>query len=211
MFESNLLTEAVMAGDEQKVSTLVQAALDRNVAPGEILSGGLIAGMDLVGEKMEQGEMFIPEVLMAAHAMSSGMKLLKPLLGVAGGAAKGRVVIGTVRGDLHDIGKNLVAMMIESTGMDVHNLGVDIPPETFVEEVRNRGADLLCLSAMLTTTMQMMKKTIEAVTAAGLRDGVKIMVGGSPVSKEFAAMIGADGYAPDDRSAARMARAFVGV
>jgi 5-methyltetrahydrofolate--homocysteine methyltransferase len=208
MFESNGLMQAVMAGDVEKVSNLVQAALDQNVAAGEILSNGLIAAMDIVGEKMENGDMFIPEVLMAAQAMSAGVKILKPFLSEEESSAKGKVVIGTVKGDLHDIGKNLVAMMLESAGLEVHNLGVDIEPDAFVEHIKNRQAGLLCLSALLTTTMPMMKATVKAVTEAGLRDRIKIMVGGAPVTKAFADEIGADGYAPDAGSAAKMAKAF---
>jgi 5-methyltetrahydrofolate--homocysteine methyltransferase len=208
MFEPNGLMEAVMAGDGEKVSSLVQAALDQNVGAGDILSGGLIAAMDIVGEKMEKGDMFIPEVLMAAQAMNAGVKLLKPFLSEEEVFSKGKVIIGTVKGDLHDIGKNLVAMMLESAGLEVHNLGVDIEPDAFVEQIKKRQAGLLCLSALLTTTMPMMKATVDAITEAGLRDSIKIMVGGAPVTKAFADEIGADGYAPDAGSAAKMAKAF---
>lgn len=188
---------------------LVNAALAEGVAAETILNEGLIAGMDIVGEKMENEDLFIPEVLMAAQMMSQAVETLKPLLGEESSAAGGRVVIGTVKGDLHDIGKNLVAMMLESSGLTVHNIGVDIAPEEFINQIRQHNADILCLSALLTTTMPMMKKTIEAVRGAGLRDQVKIMVGGAPVTQAYAEEIGADRYAPDAGSAARAAKALV--
>jgi 5-methyltetrahydrofolate--homocysteine methyltransferase len=208
MFEPNGLKEAVMAGDSEKVSQLVQKALDQNVEAGQILAQGLIAAMDIVGERMEKGDMFIPEVLMAAQAMSTGVKILKPHLSEDESSAKGKVIIGTVKGDLHDIGKNLVAMMMESAGLEVHNLGVDIDPDTFVSRIKESRAGLLCLSALLTTTMPMMKATVKAITEAGLREHIKILVGGAPVTQTFADEIGADGYAPDAGSAAKMAKSF---
>lgn len=208
MFEPKNLMDVVIAGDEAKVSELVQAALDQGVPAGEILSRGLIAAMDIVGERMESGDMFIPEVLMAARSMGTGVEILKPHLSEEDATSKGRVIIGTVKGDLHDIGKNLVAMMLESAGLEVHNLGVDIAPEVFVGQIKDKQAGMLCLSALLTTTMPMMKETIEALVAAGLRDSIKILVGGAPVTKAFADEIGADGYAPDAGSAAKMARSF---
>ena len=208
MFEPKNLMDVVIAGNEAKVSELVQAALDQGVPAGEILSGGLIAAMDIVGERMESGDMFIPEVLMAARSMSTGVEILKPHLSEEDATSKGRVIIGTVKGDLHDIGKNLVAMMLESAGLEVHNLGVDIAPEVFVGQIKEKQAGLLCLSALLTTTMPMMKETIDALVAAGLRDNIKILVGGAPVTKAFAEEIGADGYAPDAGSAAKTARSF---
>ena len=208
MFEPKNLMDGVMAGDEAKVKELVQAALDQGVPAGEILAGGLIAAMDIVGERMESGDMFIPEVLMAARSMSTGVEILKPLLSEEDATAKGKVIIGTVKGDLHDIGKNLVAMMLESAGLEVHNLGVDIAPEVFVQQVKDKQAGLICLSALLTTTMPMMKETIDALNNAGIRDSIRVMVGGAPVTKAFAEEIGADGYTPDAGSAAKMARSF---
>ncbi|MCP4721240.1 MAG: cobalamin-binding protein, partial [Desulfobacteraceae bacterium] len=175
----------------------------------DILNQGLIAGMDIVGEKMENGDMFIPEVLMAAQAMGSCVEILKPLLGddeTAGGA---NVLIGTVKGDLHDIGKNLVAMMMESAGMTVHNLGVDIEPSVFVEQIKEKNAQIICLSALLTTTMPMMKQTVDAIVESGLRDQVKILIGGAPVTQAFADEIGADGFAPDAGSASKLAKTLI--
>jgi 5-methyltetrahydrofolate--homocysteine methyltransferase len=162
--------------------------------------------MDIVGEKMESGDMFIPEVLMAAHAMANCVVILKPLLAEGEGSAGASVIIGTVKGDLHDIGKNLVAMMMESAGMQVTNMGVDIPPEDFVSKIKETNAKIVCLSALLTTTMPMMKQTVDAIVEAGLRDQVKIMVGGAPVTQSFADEIGADGFAPDAGSAAKLAK-----
>ena len=208
MFEPNTLMDGVIAGDEAKVKEMVRAALNQGAPAGEILSGGLISAMDIVGERMENGDMFIPEVLMAARSMAAGVEILKPFLSEEEATAKGKVIIGTVKGDLHDIGKNLVAMMIESAGLEVHNLGVDIAPDEFVRQVKEKQAGLICLSALLTTTMPMIKATVEALVAAGLRENTRVMVGGAPVTKEFADDIGADGYAPDAGSAAKMARSF---
>lgn len=209
MQDPKSIMDAVMQGDNEAVKSKVQAALDRGEAANDILNEGLIAAMDIVGERMEDGDMFIPEVLMAAQAMAGGLELLKPQLADQAASAKGKVIIGTVKGDLHDIGKNLVAMMLESGGLEVHNIGVDIPPEEFVNQVKNLEANLVCLSALLTTTMPMMKATVEAMKEAGLRDQIKIMVGGAPVTKKFADEIGADGYAPDAGSAARLAKSLL--
>jgi 5-methyltetrahydrofolate--homocysteine methyltransferase len=203
------IIEALLACDQERVTTLVRQCLESGTAANDVLRQGLIAGMDIIGERMENGDMFIPEVLMAAQAMSAAVEILKPLLAEEDSTAKGRVVLGTVKGDLHDIGKNLVAMMMESAGLEVYNLGVDIKPEKFVEEIKSRNANILALSALLTTTMPMMKQTIAAVVEAGLRDNVKIMVGGAPVTDAFAREIGADGYAPDAGGAARLAKAMV--
>lgn len=208
MLDSKAIMDVLMQGDADAVKTKVQAALDQGAAAEDILNQSLIAGMDIVGDRMESGDMFIPEVLMAAQAMSAGLDILKPLLAEKEAVAKGKVVIGTVKGDLHDIGKNLVAMMLESGGLEVHNLGVDIPPETFVEQVKHHKANMVCLSALLTTTMPMMKATVEALIEAGLKDQIKIMVGGAPVSQSYADEIGADGYAPDAGSAVKMAKRF---
>jgi 5-methyltetrahydrofolate--homocysteine methyltransferase len=202
------ITEALIACDADRVMQLVKQALDDGMAAKEVLNDGLMAGMDVVGDKMENGDLFIPEVLMAAKAMSGALEVLKPLLGEGQNSAHGRVLIGTVKGDLHDIGKNLVAMMLESTGMEVHNLGVDIAPEAFVAEIQAKDVDVVCLSALLTTTMPKMKETIDAIVESGFRKKVKIMVGGAPVTQAFAEEIGADGFAPDAGSAAKMAKAF---
>jgi 5-methyltetrahydrofolate--homocysteine methyltransferase len=209
MFNYKLIVDSLIECDEAKVLKLVQDALDEGVAAKEILNQALIAGMDIVGEKMENGDMFIPEVLMAAKVMSAAVGILKPLLAAEDMSAMGRVIIGTVKGDLHDIGKNLVAMMLESAGFEVYNLGVDISPDKFVSEVNEKNANMVCLSALLTTTMPMMKQTIDAVVESGLRDRVKIMVGGAPVTKNYANEIGADGYAPDAGSATKLAKTLL--
>ncbi|SLM32692.1 Cobalamin-dependent methionine synthase, B12-binding component [Desulfamplus magnetovallimortis] len=209
MADFNAMTEALVACDTDKVISLVNSALAENTPATDILNKGLIAGMDIVGEKMESGDMFIPEVLMAAQAMGQCVAILKPLLGEGETDAGGTVIIGTVKGDLHDIGKNLVAMMMESAGMTVHNIGVDIAPEEFVKQINEKNAKIVCLSALLTTTMPMMKKTVDAIVESGLRDKVKIMVGGAPVTQAFSDEIGADGFAPDAGSASKLAKSFV--
>lgn len=206
MTDFNAMQEALVACDQDKLNGLVNAALTNDTPATDILNKGLIAGMDIVGEKMENGDMFIPEVLMAAQTMSACLDTLKPLLGDKEGLQSANVIIGTVKGDLHDIGKNLVSMMMESGGMNVYNLGVDIDPEEFVAQIREKDASIVCLSALLTTTMPMMKETIDAITEAGLRDKVKIMVGGAPVTQSFADEIAADGFAPDAGSAAKLAK-----
>ncbi|NOX35090.1 MAG: cobalamin-binding protein [Deltaproteobacteria bacterium] len=209
MTDFNEIKETLVNLDEQRLIQLVNDALEKGIPAGDILNKGLIAGMDIVGEKMENEDMFIPEVLMAARAMGKGVEILKPLLGEEETSARGSVIIGTVKGDLHDIGKNLVAMMIESAGLTAHNLGVDIAPEEFVRMIKEKNASILCLSALLTTTMPMMKQTIDAVVESGLRDQVKIMVGGAPVTQAFADEIGADAFASDAGSAAKTAKALV--
>jgi 5-methyltetrahydrofolate--homocysteine methyltransferase len=203
------IIETLIKGDEAQLTELVKTAMDQGIPAKKILNEGLIAGMDIVGEKMESEDMFIPEVLMSAKAMSACVKILKPHLTEEDTAARGKVVIGTVKGDLHDIGKNLVAMMLESGGLEVFNLGVDVDPDKFAAEVKEKNAGMLCLSALLTTTMPMMIQTIKAVTENGLRDQVKIMVGGAPVTQNFADEIGADGYAPDAGSAVKLAKRLI--
>ena len=203
------ITETLIQGDEDKLTTMVQASLDAGTAPGKLLNEVLIPGMDVVGERMESGEMFIPEVLMSARAMGIAVEKLKPLLGDGNTASAGKVIIGTVKGDLHDIGKNLVTMMMESAGFEVTDLGVDIPPENFIEAIKNQNATIVALSALLTTTMPMMKETVEAICESGLRDQVKIIVGGAPVNQGFADEIGADGYAADAGSASKLAKSYL--
>ena len=203
------IIETLIKGDEAQLTELVKTAMDQGIPAKKILNEGLIAGMDIVGEKMESEDMFIPEVLMSAKAMSACVKILKPHLTEEDTAARGKVVIGTVKGDLHDIGKNLVAMMLESGGLEVFDLGVDVDPDRFAAEVKEKNAGMLCLSALLTTTMPMMIQTIKAVTENGLRDQVKIMVGGAPVTQNFADEIGADGYAPDAGSAVKLAKRLI--
>lgn len=208
MDDFKLMIETLIKGDEAQLTELVKTAMDQGVPAKKILSDGLIAGMDIVGEKMENEDMFIPEVLMSAKAMSACVKILQPQLTEEDTAARGKVVIGTVKGDLHDIGKNLVAMMLESGGMEVFDLGVDVDPEKFVAEVKDKNARMLCLSALLTTTMPMMRQTISALAENGIRDQIKIMVGGAPVTQSFADEIGADGYAPDAGSAVKLAKSL---
>jgi len=196
-------------GEDDVVADLVQQALDQGMTPAEILNGGLIAGMDQVGRDFKAGELFVPEVLIAARAMQAGMNVLRPLLAESDVPIAGKYVIGTVQGDLHDIGKNLVKMMLEGAGFQTIDLGVDVRPEEFVAAVREHRPQLLGMSALLTTTMPGMKATIEALEEAGLRDKVKVMVGGAPVTAAFAKQIGADAYAPDAASAVETARALI--
>jgi 5-methyltetrahydrofolate--homocysteine methyltransferase len=209
MFDFKAIGEALIACDEGRVLELVKSGMGQGVPAKDLLSQGLIAGMDVVGERMEKEEMFIPEVLVAAKAMSAAVQILKPLLAEGEAGAQGKVVIGTVKGDLHDIGKNLVAMMLESAGMDVYNIGVDVAPDRFVEAVKTKNANILALSALLTTTMPMMKETVAAVAKAGIRGQVKILVGGAPVTQAYAKEIGADGYAPDAGSASKLAKSLL--
>ncbi|VFQ43200.1 cobalamin B12-binding domain-containing protein [Desulfoluna butyratoxydans] len=209
MADLKTITDTLIAGDDEALVNHVKAALDQGMEAGVILSDGLIAGMDVVGGRMETGEMFIPEVLMSAMAMGTAVEILKPLLSEDDNASVGKVVIGTVKGDLHDIGKNLVVMMMESAGFEVTDLGVDVEIDTFLNEIREKQPDIVGLSALLTTTMPMMKSTVEQITASGLRDGVKIMVGGAPVDQAFADEIGADAYAADAGSASKLAKAML--
>jgi 5-methyltetrahydrofolate--homocysteine methyltransferase len=197
-------------GEEEKVASLVQQALDQGMEPGVILSDGLIAGMDEVGKDFKAGDLFVPEVLIAARAMQAGMGILRPLLADSDAQSAGRYLIGTVKGDLHDIGKNLVKMMLEGAGFETVDLGTDVEPADFVAAVREHQPRLLGMSALLTTTMVNMRATVEALEEAGLRDSVKIMVGGAPVTAAFAQEIGADAYAPDAASAVDKARELAG-
>ena len=206
MSEQHPIAQALMAGDAATLTTLVQGDLDQGILASFILNNILIPGMDAVGEKMESGEMFIPEVLMSAQAMGQAVEILKPLLGDGESSSAGKVVIGTVKGDLHDIGKNLVSMMMESAGFEVVDLGVDIEAARFVAAVKEENADILALSALLTTTIPMLQKTMDAIMESGLRDQVKIIVGGAPVTQSFADEIGANGYAPDAGSASKLAK-----
>jgi 5-methyltetrahydrofolate--homocysteine methyltransferase len=200
------MTEALIKADESKVVGLVEAALQDGADPREILKTGLIKGMDVVGEKMESGDMFIPEVLMSAKCMSAAVAIIKPLLAESAIDTPKKVIIGTVKGDLHDIGKNLVQMMLGSSGFEVVDLGVDVEPEGFLQAVNDHNADIVGLSALLTTTMPMMKKTIDVLIEGGIRDSIKIIVGGAPVTQAFASEIGADGFAPDAGSANKLAK-----
>lgn len=200
MADFQAIADALIKGQAPKVKEMVQAAIQEGVTPAEILSKGLIAGMSVVGERFKKNEVYVPEVLIAARAMHAGMDQIKPLLVEAGVEPKGVFAIGTVKGDLHDIGKNLVMMMIEGAGYKVIDLGVDVTPEKFVKVIGD-GAQIIGMSALLTTTMPSMRTTIEAIKAAGLRDKVKIMVGGAPLTQAYADEIGADGYSQDAASA----------
>jgi len=196
-------------GEDEAVVELVQNALDQGMKPEEILQGGLIAGMDEVGQDFKSGELFVPEVLIAARAMHAGMNVLRPLLTESDSIGAGKYLIGTVKGDLHDIGKNLVKMMLEGAGFETIDLGTDVEPQAFVDAVREHKPKLIGMSALLTTTMVQMRATVEALEEAGLRDSVRIMIGGAPVTEAFAAEIGADAYAPDAASAVDTARELV--
>ncbi len=196
------MADEIQKGNSDSVEALVKRALSQDMSAEEILNGGLVEGMNTVSEKFKNNEIFIPEVLISAKAMTSGLEILKPLLAEANVISKGKVVIGTVKGDLHDIGKNIVAMLLQGAGFDVVDLGADVPLEKFVEFVRKERADVVGMSALLTTTMIFMKEVIEALKNAGLRENVKVIIGGAPVTESFAAQIQADGYAPDAASAA---------
>jgi 5-methyltetrahydrofolate--homocysteine methyltransferase len=209
---SNVLEEIqkdLYSGKLDGVKKNVKKALQEGLSAPEVLAKGLLAGMDKVGKDFKAGDLFIPEVLMCAKAMHAGLDILKPLLVGSGMALHGKVVIGTVAGDLHDIGKNLVRMMLEGGGFEVIDLGVSVSPEKFIEAVKANGAKLIGMSALLTTTMPAMKLTIEGLKKAGIRESVKVLVGGAPVTASFAESIEADAYAPDAASAVDMARELI--
>jgi 5-methyltetrahydrofolate--homocysteine methyltransferase len=195
-------------GKAKDIVVVVQKALDDGVAAVDILEKGLISGMNIIGGKFKNGEVFVPEVLVAARAMNHASAVLKPALAKAGVQPVGKAIICTVKGDLHDIGKNLVKMMIEGNGIEVEDLGVDVPPEKVVDAVKGTSAKVLCLSALLTTTMLAQKDVIDALKTAGVRDKIKVMVGGAPVTQSYADEIGADAYTPDAASAAEVCRAY---
>lgn len=209
MADVQKIQATMMAGDGEGLTVLIKEALDEGISAGEILNTMLIPGMDIVGAQMETGEKFIPEVLMVAQTMGGAVEFLKPLLGDQKGKQTGKVVIGTVKGDMHDIGKNLVCMMMESTGFEMIDLGVDVDPERFVEAIKETNCDIIAMSALLTTTMGMIKRTVEAITESGYRDKVKIIIGGAPVTQEFSQTIGADGYADDAGAASRLAKTLL--
>ena len=200
------ISEELQNGNFIDVSKLTQEALVQGISPAVILSDALVAGMDVVGEKFRRDELFMPEVLIAAKAMQAAMTVLRPKLIETGVETAGTIVIGTVQGDLHDIGKNLVGMLFEGAGYQVIDLGVGVAPERFVEAVRTHKPDIVGLSSLLTTTMPQMREVIESLVEAGLRGSVKVMVGGAPVTEKFAQDIGADGYSPDAASAVEKAR-----
>jgi 5-methyltetrahydrofolate--homocysteine methyltransferase len=204
------LYNAVLEGEAEIAQKTVQVALDAGLEPGQILADGMIAPMKEVGQRFENGDYFVPEMLIAAPAMQAGMALLKPYLISSNVKSAGKVSIGTVKGDLHDIGKNLVALMLEGAGFEVKDLGVDVPPEKFIEAIKTGNADIVALSALLTTTMPNMETTIKVIQQAGLRDMVKIIIGGAPVTQDYANQIGADGYSADASRAVSLAQSLMG-
>jgi 5-methyltetrahydrofolate--homocysteine methyltransferase len=203
------ISKSVIEGDMTGVLTGVNTALDAGMEAGEILQAGLIPAMGEVGRLFEEGEYYVPEMLVAARAMKAGLERIRPLLVQSDIKPAGKVVVGTVKGDLHDIGKNLVAMMLEGAGFEIKDLGTDVSPDEFVAALKEDNVDLVGLSALLTTTMPMMKSTIFAITEAGLREQVKIIVGGAPVTPSYAEEIGADGYAPDASRAVSLAKQLI--
>ncbi|MBC8333308.1 MAG: corrinoid protein [Anaerolineae bacterium] len=203
------LSTAVIEGNLDDIVDLTEDALDEDFSAQDILDKGLMPGMDHVGVEFKAGNMFVPEVLRSARAMQSSMELIRPMLVASGVKMVGKVLLGTVKGDLHDIGKNLVGMMCEGAGFDVHDIGKDIEPDAFVAAVKEFEPDVIGMSALLTTTMRSMEHTIKALEEAGLRDKVKIMIGGAPVTQAFSDQIGADGYASNAASAAELAKKFV--
>jgi len=218
MADLQALAQCIIRGDLPDVvkefggaEKLTQQALDEGTAPGVILKEGLIAGMDVVGKKFKNNEFYVPEVLIAARAMKRAMAILKPKLAESGVKPVSKIAIGTVKGDLHDIGKNLVAMMMEGAGFEVVDMGIDCAPDKFVDTVKNQKVDVVAMSALLTTTMTGMKTTIEALKAAGVRGQVKTMIGGAPITQSYADEIGADGYAPDAASAVDKAKELLGL
>ncbi|MBN2658938.1 MAG: corrinoid protein [Spirochaetales bacterium] len=210
MADFEQMSLALQKGKAKDVTEMVQEAIDEGISAEEILNRGMMPGMSIIGEKFKNNEIYVPEVLIAARAMNMGAALLKPLLVDEGVKAKGKVVIGTVKGDLHDIGKNLVKMMMEGKGLEVIDLGTDVSPEQYVDAAKESGADIIACSALLTTTMTGMEKVVKAFDQAGLRESVKIMVGGAPVTQNFCDTIGADAYTADAASAADQAVAYCG-
>lgn len=204
------LSTAVLEGDAEKSHKLVGRGLKQGISPKEILDNGLIVGMDEVGARFKRGDMFVPEVLMSADAMAAGMEILRPLLIESGVEMLGKIVMGTVKGDLHDIGKNLVSMLCEGAGFEIVDIGFNADPEKFIDAIKQHQPQIVGMSAMLTTTMRAMGQTIKAIEEAGLRDKVKIMVGGAPVDKDFADVISADGYGSNAPSGADLAKQLVG-
>jgi 5-methyltetrahydrofolate--homocysteine methyltransferase len=209
MVDLNNVSDALQRGDAEKVEELVKQALEKNLLPKDILENGLIKGMDIIGAKFKKNEVYVPEVLIAARAMHAGMSILQPKLTESGVKNIGTVAIGTVKGDLHDIGKNLVKMMLEGAGFEVIDLGTDVTTDKFVEAVKEHKPNIIGMSALLTTTMVNMAEVIKALEATGLRDKVKIMIGGAPITQNYADQIGADGYSPDAASAVDKAKTFV--
>ncbi|MBQ9766154.1 MAG: corrinoid protein [Lachnospiraceae bacterium] len=205
----NEISEWLQKGRAKNVKALVEEALEQGIDPKEILNEGLLAGMMIVGGKFKRNEVFVPEVLVAARAMTAGITILEPKLVEIGNEPLGKAVIGTVKGDLHDIGKNLVAMMLKGAGFEIIDLGTDVDADTFIAKAEEAGADVICMSALLTTTMPYMKDVIDALNEKGLRDKYVVMVGGAPVTSDFAEQIGADYYTADATTAAEVAKAAI--
>jgi 5-methyltetrahydrofolate--homocysteine methyltransferase len=204
------LHEAILNGDNKAAAAITRQALGAGVDPMDLVATYMIPSMDEVGRRFAEQEYFVPELLLSGRAMKAALELIRPLLAAKGVEPAGRVVIGTVKGDLHDIGKNLVAAMLEGGGFEVTDLGVDVPPERFIQAAQEKRADLVCLSALLTVTMPAMRATVEAFEKAGIREQVRIMVGGAPVTSQFASKIGADGFSENASGAVEVARRFLG-
>ncbi|MGE5570632.1 MAG: corrinoid protein [Rhodospirillales bacterium] len=209
MSEQSRLYQAILEGNAKDALAITQQELAAGANPLELVNGQMIPAMDEVGRRFENEDYFVPELLLSARAMKPALELIRPLLASSGAQPAGRVVIGTVKGDLHDIGKNLVASMLEGGGFEVHDLGADVPAEKFIEAVRTTGADIVALSALLTVTMPAMRTTIEALCRSGLRDRIKVMVGGAPVTDQYAREIGADGYSENASAAVALARRLI--
>ena len=211
MADLKQIAENLIQGKAEKVKELVQKAVDEGEDVEKILNEALLAGMSVVGDKFKRNEFYVPEVLIAARAMKAGMEVIRPFLAEKNIKGKGRIVLGTVKGDLHDIGKNLVGMMLEGAGFEVVDLGVDIPAEKFIQVAKEKNADIIGLSALLTTTMPAMKDVITHIETSNLKGKVKVMIGGAPVTQDYADEIGADGYAPDAASAVDKAKQLISV
>jgi 5-methyltetrahydrofolate--homocysteine methyltransferase len=210
MLDLSRLHDAILNGDDKLALHLTKGALDEGTHPSELISQWMIPAMDEIGRRFEAQECFVPEIMLSARAMKGALELLRPLLAACGTQPTGRVVLGTVKGDLHDIGKNMVGSMLEGAGFEVFDLGIDVPSERFIEEVQSRNAHILALSALITITMPEMKKTIDALRHAAIRDKVKVIIGGAPVTQDYADEIGADGYGENAGSAVSVARRLVG-
>lgn len=205
----NEISEFLQKGRSKNVTALVQQAIEEGIDPKEILNDGLLAGMSIIGNKFKNNEVFVPEVLVAARAMNAGLSILEPKLAEVGNVSFGKAVIGSVKGDLHDIGKNLVAMMLKGAGFELYDIGVDVEAEDFIRKAEEVGADIICMSSLLTTTMLNMKSIIDLLNEQGIRDKYIVMVGGAPVNDNFAKQIGADFYTPDAATAAEVAKKAV--
>jgi len=212
MADLQALADSIIRGDASTARSLTEEAINENVGPGDILNNGLVAGMNVVGERFKNNEFYVPEVLIAARAMKNAMEILRPLLAESGVEPVAVIALGTVKGDLHDIGKNLVAMMLEGAGFEVIDLGIDVSDEKFVDTVKEKPeVKVIAMSALLTTTMPGMRSVIEALEAAGVRDNVKAIIGGAPITQNYADEIGADGYAPDAASAVDICKELLGM